>query len=645
VTVAPSPWWLQRRLLAAGLRPINNVVDATNHILLERGQPLHAFDATRLRQKHGELKNRRTEELEIVVRRAKAGESLKALDGNTYKLRPEDLVIADTERAIALAGVIGGEETGVTEATTRIVLECANFDPLSVRRTSRALGIRTESSIRFEKGLPPESVDHTIARAVELLTELAGGTAARPVIVGKTPPRLLTIRLESKRVAARIGAAITPAATQKALTALGCKAQKKTSGFFSVTPPWWRRGDLEGSHDLVEEVARVYGYHRLPSVLPTGTLPAAAQPPQRPQTMFDWEDHARNILIGAGATEVLMYSLTGREDIERCGFATDQALALENPLSEDLAYLRPSVIPTLLPLIAGNQGHTPSAVVFEVGNVFIPQQDMRTQGQKDTILMQGPQVLKSSSPHVLPREEMRLCIAAYGRLVSGGHTMKLKGIVAHLLQRLGIRDVEFHRSEGCLLGFGSEGAVSSATPHSSSIPTLRSGSRSRVAGIGTRPSSTCLWHPGRTMDVIVGSTLVGVLGEIHPTIVEACGIDQRVAVAELDWAPILAVCGSVAAPAPPPQLPAVKRDLAFTVDRKTPYTDIAAVLERFDPLLTGFELFDQFEGGNLPLGKKSLAFHLTFEHLDHTLTAAEADGLLSRLTTALQQRFGAVVRE
>lgn len=622
VSVAPSPWWVQRRLFAAGLRPINNVVDVTNYVLLEQGQPLHAFDADRL-QAAGQQSSRAAE-LDISVRRAKADESLRALDGNTYQLRTDDLVIAarpseasgeggDAERPVAIAGVIGGEETGVTNGTTRVVLECANFDPLSVRRTSRALGIRTESSIRFEKGLPLESVDHTIARVVELLCELAGGTADRPVIVGAAPPRLPAIRLEPKRVAARIGTPITPAVIQRTLTALDCRVQKKTPSVFSVTPPWWRRGDLEGAHDLVEEVARVYGYHRLPSVLPTGTLPAAVQPPQPSQTSFDWEDRARSILTGAGATEILTYSLTGRATIERCGYTTDQAIALENPLSEELAYLRPSLIPTLLPLIAENQGHTASGLLFELGNVYIP---------KPQAASSQPQADRSAG---LPREELRLCVAAYGRMVSGGHVMQVKGIVEHLLARLGIRDAEFRPSEQCELSVVN--ANSQRTPYA------------------LRLTPTCLWHPGRTMDVVVGGTLVGVLGEIHPTVVEQSGVDQRVAAAELDWAPILERCGSGAAPAPPSTFPTVKRDLAFVVDRRTPYADITAVLERFDPLLASHELFDQYEGGNLSLGKKSLAFHLVFEHPDRTLTAAEVDALLARLTAALQQRFGAEVRE
>ncbi|MBI4434839.1 phenylalanine--tRNA ligase subunit beta, partial [Candidatus Uhrbacteria bacterium] len=618
VTVAPSPWWMQRRLLAAGLRPINNVVDVTNYVMCELGQPLHAFDAVKLIAPNAlpptfeisNLKSQIPDGVAIIVRRASAGESIVALDGNTYSLTPDVLVIAappspeaSEGKAIALAGIVGGKETGVTGATTRIVLECANFDPMVIRRGVRQLNVRTDSSTRFEKGLQPEAIEAVLPRAVELLTSLTGGVDGKPTIVGKQPTPQRPIALRPTDASDRIGVVVPPTTMRRTLVALGCAVQKKTSGVFFVTPPWWRRGDLEGAHDLVEEIARVYGYHRLPSVLPIGTLPAGVRTPEPPQTPFDWEDRGRDILTGTGVTELMATSLTSREAIERCGYTTEQCVALENPLSEELAYLRPSLIPTLLPIIAGNQGHTPNARLFELGNVYIPQAFERRGG------VTSPPV-KQPAVDQLPREEPRLLVAAYGRMVSGGHVMQVKGVVEHLFDRLGIRDATFRTSEQCEL-----------------------------------PSGVCAWHPGRTMDVIIGGVLVGVLGEIHPAVVERFGISARVAAADLDWAPILAACRSVVAVVPPPTFPAVKRDLAFTVDRRTPYADIAAVLERFDALLTYFELFDQYEGGTLPIGKKSIAFHLTYSASDRTLTAVEVDALQTRLVSALQQRFGAEVRE
>ncbi len=615
VKVAPSPWWMQRRLLAAGLRPINNVVDVTNYVMLELGQPLHSFDANRLHRRNNESGIKDQGTIDIVVRRAKVGESLQALDGNTYALTSDVLVIADAERSIAIAGVVGGKETGVTEATTRVILECANFAPAVVRAGARAVGVRTESSIRFEKGLQPEAIEAVPPRAVELLVQLTGGTAGKPTIVGAKPKPMRPIAFRLAEASARIGVAIAPAMAQRTLTALGCKVQKKTSGVFFVTPPWWRRGDLEEPHDLVEEVARVYGYHRLPSVLPSGVLPASVLPPRPPETMFGKEDHVRTVLAGAGATEVMTYSLTSREAIERCGYAIDSALALENPLSEEFAYLRPSVLPTILPTIAANQEHHPKGLVFELGNVYIPAAGRPTptlspsRGEGENKRGWG------SKTAVLPREELRLLVAAYGRMVSGGHVMQLKGVVEHLFDRLGIIDVEFRESDW-------------------------SGVRCQVSGV-----PTCLWHPSRTMDVIVGGVLVGVLGEVHPSIVEQFGISARVAAADLDLAPILAASGRHPSPEPPPAFPSVKRDLAIAVDRRTPYADIAAVLGSFDPLLMESELFDQYEGAGVAMGKKSLAFHLTYQLPDRTLTVAEVDVVQTRLVAALRQRFGAEVRE
>lgn len=579
VRVASSPWWVQRRLLAVGLRPINNVVDATNYVMLELGQPLHAFDAAKL-QDGG-----------ILVRRARTGEFIAALDGERRTLTPDVLVIADAERPIAIAGVIGGQESGVTDATTRVVLECANFNPMVIRRGARALGIRTDASVRFEKGLQSEAIDAVLPRAVEFLCALAGGVAGKSAITGHRARPMRPIAFRPTDTAARIGVPITPAVMRRTFTALGCRIAG-TGPTWRVTPPWWRRGDLEQSHDLVEEVARVHGYHALPSVLPTGTLPAAVRLPEPPVTAFGWEDRTRALLAGMGSTEFLTSSLIAWSAIDATGYTREQCVAIENPLSEELAYLRPAMLPAVLPAIAANQEHTPRGIVFELGNVYIP--NFKSSRKRDA---------------GLPREETRLLVASYGRLVSGDHVMQLKGIVERLLDRLGVRNAEFRRSESCVL-----------------------------------PSGVCVWHPGRTMDVVVGETLVGVLGEVHPAVVEQFRIDARVAAAELDFAPMLAVCGVHPFIAAPSVFPAVKRDLAFTVDRKTAYAGITAVLEALDPLLTGFALFDTFEGGGVPMGKKSLAFHLTFSASDRTLATVEVDAIQARLAKVLGERFGAEVR-
>ncbi|MFH1098400.1 MAG: phenylalanine--tRNA ligase subunit beta [Candidatus Uhrbacteria bacterium] len=636
VTIGPSPWWLQRRLIAAGIRPICNVVDATNYVMLETGQPLHAFDAAKLISAHppkpplpgggGENKNfspsnlSRTRDLAsleegerkgvaIFVRRAKIGESIRALDGETYKLNDGVLVIADAERPIAIAGVIGGAESGVNAGTTSIVLECANFDPLIVRRGARALNIRTESFIRFDKGLPSESVDHVTGRAVALLTQIAGGRPMKSVTVGARPRPLRPIALDSAQTAARIGVAISPMAMRRTLAALGCRVRGNGKRF-AVTPPWWRRGDLEQPHDLVEEIARIYGYHRLPSVLPTGQLPAAVLPVLPPRTAFDWEQIARGALVGCGGTEVVTYALASRAAIELCGYDVEQCVAIDNPLSDEFAYLRPSFLPTLLPVIVANQEHTSEETIFEMGNVYIP--NLKSQISN----------LKSSRERDagLPREEMRLAIVTSGRSSSDKQFAWLKGLVEQLFGRLGISKVDFRRSDGCAIG----------------VAGTKSG------GLAT---SGCIWHPGRTVDVVVGDILVGVLGELHPILVGAAKIDGRIAACELDWAPILAACGAAVAPSAPPQFPEVKRDIAFVVDRKIAYADVAALLTTLDSLLTSAELFDVYEGNGIPVGKKSMAFHLAYRASDRTLTADEVNKLHAKLIAALGQRFGAEMRE
>jgi phenylalanyl-tRNA synthetase beta chain len=529
------------------------------------------------------------------------GERITTLDGVDHPLPETALVIADVARPIAIAGVMDGQESGVTATTTSVVLECANFDPMVIRSGARALNLRTEASVRFEKGLPPALVDHVIGRAACLITEIAGGTASRPVVVGSAPSRPTAVTFDPRAAAEAIGVPIAPRESRRILVALGCGIAGSSSRW-RVTPPWWRQGDLEAPHDLTEEVARIHGYHTLPSVLPAGPLPVSARPPEPAVTMFGWEDRCRTVLAGAGATEVMPYTLTSREIIERCGFSVDQCVVLENPLSEEFALLRPSLIPTLLPIIAQNQEHSPKGALFEIGNIFIPSSPSSSRAKRS-----GAE--RSPSPE-LPREESRLLVSTYGRMVSGGHVTHLKGIIEHLLDRLGIPGASFRRAESCIL-----------------------------------PSGVCLWHPGRTMDLIVDEVLIGTIGEVHPEIVARFAIDQRVAVAELDLAPLLARCRTVRSITALPTFPPIKRDLAFTVDRMTPYADVAAVLDACDSLLTAFELFDTFEGAGVAMGKKSIAFHCTWTASDRTLTTAEVDTLEQRLIVKLRERFGAEVRE
>jgi phenylalanyl-tRNA synthetase beta chain len=571
VHVGPSPWWLQRRLLAGGLRPVNNVVDITNYVLLETGQPLHAFDAGAFAMKKGVPV--------ILVRNAKKGESISALDGATYQLTSGDLVITDGKRPIAIAGVMGGSESAVSEDTHDVVLEVASFDSMSIRGTSRRLALRSESSLRFEKGLPIEACVPARELATKLLQELANGhMVGETVTVGEDPEPASPIVFQPSTASSVIGVEVPLTSQRTFLQTLGCSIEE-VGEQWEVTPPWWRRGDLERAHDLVEEVARLHGYHKLASILPDGTLPASIVPAQPSRSSFDWEQRARSILAGVGGIEVMPFSLTSRTAIEAAGIRAEDAVVLENPLSENFAFLRPSLVVTLLPTIAQQIAQTPSGMFFELATVFVP------------------------SVHHLPDQPMRLLISTFGHLIQGEHVMKLRGVVEHTLERLGVHGVTFHATE-------------------------REG-----------------WHPGRTMEVRCDDIVCGVLGEIHPFIVERASIDARVAACELDWGQLVVRCGQLGTVVKPLPFPSALRDLAVVVDRRTAYEEVAAAMQQADSLMTHFTLFDSYEGPGVPQGKKSLAFHLTYTSSDRTLTSDEVDGAHTSIIATLVERFDATVRE
>ncbi|MDO8425209.1 MAG: phenylalanine--tRNA ligase subunit beta [bacterium] len=590
VTVGPSPWWMQRRLLAGGIRPINNVVDVTNYVLLEMGQPLHAFDANTL------------QEGTIVVRSAKKGEEVAALDGKTYALTPEMLVIADAHVPIAIAGVIGGAGSAVTAQTASVVLEAATFDPISVRKTWRTLDVRTESSLRYEKGVPVESVPSARLRAVALLCAVAGGVeAGAPITRGKMPPPLRAVAVDLVRASEAIGIPLTAPRAKRVLTALGFRVAGASRTALRVTPPWWRRGDVEREHDVVEELARMAGYHALPSVLPEGALPAAAYPTMPPASMFHWEDRARDALAGVGAVEVMAFSMTSAATLAKCGFSATDAVALENPLTDELTHLRPSLVPALLEIVARNQGEIPEGLLFEMGNAWDEKQGT---GNKE----QGRR--KSG----LPPESMRLTIARYGNEQSSGELVReLRGAVDHLLVTLGVQQVN-----------------SSPSP--------------RPRGEGEQKGEGWLWHPGRNAQLMVDNVPIATLGELHPTVARAFGIEHRVVVADIDWAVLLPLLGKRGAPASPPEYPAVKRDIAFVVARMTPYADLITFFASADPLLESATLFDAYEGKGIPAGKKSLAFHLAYRASNRTLTAEEVETSNQKIIATLQERFSATMR-
>jgi len=359
VRMGSSPAWMQRRLAACGLRPINTVVDITNYVLLETGQPLHAFDFDRLAQGT------------IVVRRAQATEALTTLDGVRRTLSPEILVIADAETPVAVAGVMGGVGSEVTPTTRRVLLESAWFDPVTVRRAARRLGLASESSYRFERGVDPVGVETASARAGALIRELAGGEEAAVRDVGAKPSPRRAITVEGPRLNRWLGTRLEAPTIRSTLAQLSCRvASSGMSASMQVTPPSFRQ-DLTQAVDLYEEVARVMGYHRIPATIPGGSI----APGRAEEGAAHRETQSlRRFCASLGLTEVITWSLVSEAELARCGYSASQAVRLSNPLSQDHASLRPLLALGLLQAVRRNLTHGATGVrIFELGSVVQPQ--------------------------------------------------------------------------------------------------------------------------------------------------------------------------------------------------------------------------------------------------------------------------------
>ncbi len=405
VKIGPSPWWLQKRLILAGHKPINTIVDITNYVRLELGQPLHAFDATNI---GGNT---------IIVRKGKRGESLELLDGKTVKLDASHIVIADANRPLALAGIMGGKDCGTTEQTTTVVFEAATFDALAIRRGARLVNCASDAQVLYEKGLLPGALPHALARAIELAKEIAGGTVDQIVDIYPKPrkPKIFTFRPKKSR--ARIGVDIDDATQVNILERLGFVVEPKGSAY-RVTVPYWRENDIEGEVDFTEEVARMYGYHNMPAVLPASRLPDGTD-----DASLVWESWFKHALAERGYTECFNNSLVSVSDLESYGVSPKDTLRVLNPLTADLTHLRSKLTPSMLRVIERNQALTPTANIFEVARVYIPRD------------------------HDLPDERLTMIAGTYGVEDAEQAFMQLRGLLESLAARTGITFMFERRTE------------------------------------------------------------------------------------------------------------------------------------------------------------------------------------------------------
>ncbi len=405
IKMGPSPWWMRRRLLAAGMRPINAIVDITNYVLLEMAQPMHAYDAAKL-------------EGGLTVAAATADEPLEALNAQTYALQPSMLTIRDAAGPVAVAGVIGGQRTAVGDATTSVIFEAATFDAVSIRRTARALELSTDASKLFEKGLSVEAPLRALARAVELCLRIAGGTVVSQVAdVRSNPYAPETFVLRAEEAARLIGVEIPVGQMRSTLERLGFSVVPEGDAL-RVTVPWWRDHDIEDARDLVEEIARVYGYANLPTVFPA-TVSAAPSDP-----IFRLEDTLRDLCKGFGFTELMGYSFVSRDQLERAGIPPETCVRLLNPLSQDAEFMRPSLAPSVLQALVDNQERASALRVFELSHVYWP----------------------FDGRAALPEEATEFLLAIRDKAPEPWN--EAKGVAEAVLSELGIKDGTWKRWQG-----------------------------------------------------------------------------------------------------------------------------------------------------------------------------------------------------
>jgi phenylalanyl-tRNA synthetase beta chain len=575
VRVGPSPEWLARRLEAAGLRPIHNAVDVTQYAMLELGQPLHAFDLARLRGG------------EIRVRRARAGEELVTLDGRRRALDPADLVIADAERAVALAGVMGGADTQVTEATVDVLLESAHFDPTSVRLTARRHGIQSEASYRFERGVDRAGVERAADRAARLLCELAGGEVARGAVValGSPPPATEEIRLEVARANRLLGTSLASAEMQALLERVGVACRESGPGVLVGRVPTYRN-DLHLHQDLTEEVARIHGYEQIEATRPWGELARVAVP-----ALWRLAERARDSLCGAGLLECVSFPFVSRAEIEALRLSPDdprrRSLGLVNPVHEEESQLRSALLPSLLRVARQNLNRQAEGLrLFELSRVFLP----RGAGE-------------------LPDEPLwlaALLTEAGGSRLWGAPPplfFQVRGIAERLLFQMGY-----------------------------------------VAWLGRGELPPYL-HPGAALALAVGGVQVGALGELHPEVAASFGLDAGCAVLELDLNALSERPRREVKVREASRHPRVRRDIALLVGREQAAGDLVeAIRKAAGQDLGSVEVFDRYEGEGVPEGRVSLAFRLVFQRADRTLTDAEVSRATERVVRELAERFGSELR-
>ncbi|MEW6095307.1 MAG: phenylalanine--tRNA ligase subunit beta [bacterium] len=573
VKISPSPSWICERLEKVGINSINNVVDITNFVMMELGHPLHAFDY------HTLIDNK------VIICRATAGEKITALNGVTYELSPEMLIIADAEKPIALAGIIGGVESSVKEDTTTVFLECAYFDPTNVRQTARHLGLQTESSYRFERGVDPEGLIRAQDRATQLIVEICKGKDITEII-DEYPKKFkkTIIDLIPNRINRVLGTNIKKEEVEDILQPLGFGIKQEDKSL-QVEVPSFRHLDISREIDLIEEIARVYGYDKIPTSLPAGSFKVTID------RKYELANKAKEILVSCGFYEIITYSFTSPALLLKTKIPlTNQEVVIDNPLREDENLMCPSLIPNILSILSWNINRDNYDLkIFELGRVF-----------------------SIDVEKVLPKEKEVLIGAIAGNYHEANWRDKtifanlydLKGVVEKLLLELGISKYEILAGEH---------------------PSL---------------------HPARQVKLIYQGVTFGIIGELHPDIAQELKLPRGIYLFELKWDDILNWVNLERRFKPLPRYPAVQRDIAVLIKEDVNAAQVNKIIEDVGKeLIVKVRLFDLYQGDKIPQGYKSLAYSVTYRKPDATLTDEEVNEVHNKIILELKNTLGAELRE
>ncbi len=578
VRVAPSPSWMQTRLEACGIRSINNVVDVSNWVMLETGQPLHAFDLERLSSKR------------IVVRQAGGVKKFVTLDEVERELLSEDLLICDSDVPIALAGVMGGRDSEVRSATRSVLLESAHFDPLTIRRTAKRLGLHSEASHRFERGVDPEGTLYALDRAVFLLQKIASGVPLKGVVdryARRSKAQPVIVR--NQEVKGLLGIELSAREIERILKSLGLKIQGRSKSGLKVVPPSYRP-DLTREADMIEELARLHSYDKIPSALPL-VKPRGGTSDSR----LRWERKVRSFLVGEGLTELIHLPFTSDEMNRRFGgIWQDQRapVAILNPIVQENAEIRVSLIPGLVENLRGHVIQKLEGFFgFDLGKVF------------------------SLNPEGFPEEKECLAAILCGKRERKGLRAKeetsltfldVKGLVEGILELVGVEQ--------------------------------------RAAWTNRRAPS--FLHPGKASSLEIEGSWIGYLGELHPDLCGALDLPSFL-IFELDFEGLVQYAPRQLTVRPLPRFPSVERDLAIVLDDGFPAQQMVSwIKEQFNhSLIEDVQVFDQYKGSPVPEGKKSLAYTISYRAKDRTLTDAEVNDLHRELVSRIGEAFGAQLRE